>query len=164
MLFRSATMATRKQYNDDIQSYSLRLVRETVLPYHQINNPQKVVNMVNELFNLDERPEEHAVIIGFDAKLNPVGVFMLSHGNISSSIVSPPEVFKRLMLCNASRFILVHNHPSGSCTPSTNDKQLNQRLKDAGILLNIQLNDSLIIGHECFYSDREQHPAFYAEA
>lgn len=160
----TATTATRKQYNDDIQSYSLRLIREASLPYYQINSPQKVVNMVNELFELSNRPEEHAVIIGFDAKLNPVGVFMLSHGNISSSIVSPPEVFKRLMLCNASRFILVHNHPSGDCTPSKDDKQINQRLKDAGILLNIQLNDSIIIGYECFYSDRERHPEFYAEA
>ena len=160
----TATMTTRKQYNDDIRSYSLRLIREASLPYYQINSPQKVVNMVNELFDLSDRPEEHAVIIGFDMKLNPVGVFMMSQGSINSAIVSPPEVFKRLMLCNASRFILVHNHPSGDCTPSKDDNQINKRLIEAGKILNIRLNDSIIIGYECFYSDRERHPEFYAEA
>ena len=153
--------ALRKQYKEDIQAFSLRLIREASLPYEKVTSPDKIVRMINELYDLRDRPEEHAIIIGFDVRMNPVGVFMLAQGNTTSAIVSPPEIFKRLMLCNAHSFALIHNHPSGDCHPSTEDTTLYKRLKKAGDLLNILIRDSIVIGYDKYYSEVAQCVASY---
>ena len=41
--------------------------------------------------------------------------------------------------------IISHNHPSGSLKPSTADRELTRKIKEAGALLDIQLLDHIII-------------------
>ena len=56
----------------------------------------------------------------------------------------------RLCLCGASSFMLIHNHPSGECTPSNEDIQITKRLEECGKLMNIELIDHIIIGDGYF--------------
>jgi len=42
--------------------------------------------------------------------------------------------------------VLCHNHPSGDCQPSREDRTLTQRLKDAGKLLDVTVLDHIILG------------------
>ena len=48
--------------------------------------------------------------------------------------------------------ILVHNHPSGDPTPSPDDLHLTAEALAAGRLLDIQLLDHLVIGHDAYVS------------
>ena len=61
-------------------------------------------------------------------------------------------IFKLVLLCNASKFILVHNHPSGDAAPSNDDINSSKRILQAGELLGISLMDSLIIGKNSYTS------------
>ena len=47
---------------------------------------------------------------------------------------------------------MVHNHPSGTLTPSDADKNVTRKLKNAGDLIDIKLLDSIIITRESYYS------------
>ena len=52
----------------------------------------------------------------------------------------------------ACAIILVHNHPSGNLKPSRNDREVNERIKEAAALMDIALLDHLIITEGAFMS------------
>ena len=93
---------------------------------------------------------EQFVVCGLDAKHGVIGINVVSIGSLSLSIVHPREVFKALILMNASAWLCAHNHPSGEVTPSREDIALTTRLRAAGDLLGITLVDHLILGEGCY--------------
>ncbi len=56
----------------------------------------------------------------------------------------------------AVSLILVHNHPSGDPEPSREDVMLTQRVKEAGVLMDIRLQDHVIIGEHTYVSMKER--------
>ncbi|MBO7593347.1 MAG: DNA repair protein, partial [Salinivirgaceae bacterium] len=52
----------------------------------------------------------------------------------------------------ASSIVLVHNHPSGSNTPSNEDKQLTAKIKEAAKFFDINLMDHIIVADKHYYS------------
>jgi DNA repair protein RadC len=49
-----------------------------------------------------------------------------------------------------------HNHPSGDPTPSQNDRQITQRLMEAGEVMGIQVMDHIILGEGRYFSFWEE--------
>jgi len=84
-------------------------------------------------------------IVSVTAKNSLISIHIVSIGALSASMVHPREVFKRLVLDNASRFIVFHNHPSGYAAPSPDDFSVTRRLKECGELMGIELLDHIII-------------------
>ncbi len=66
-------------------------------------------------------------------------------GTVDSTMAHPREVFRGAIVNKATGVILCHNHPSGDITPSADDRQTTQRLKEAGELLGIAVLDHVII-------------------
>ncbi len=81
-------------------------------------------------------------------------------GNVSSSLVRVGELFRDAVRLNASAVILVHNHPSGDPTPSPDDLHLTAEALAAGRLLDIDLLDHLVIGHDAYVSLRDRGVSF----
>ena len=81
-----------------------------------------------------------------------LGIYPLSKGGVSSTVVDPKLVFSVALKCNASSIIIAHNHPSGNLTPSEADKTLTNKLKKAGRYLDIVLLDHLIITKTSYFS------------
>ena len=65
------------------------------------------------------------------------------------------EVFRPAIIRNCPGLILCHNHPSGDPTPSPEDIEATKQLVAAGRILDIELVDHLIIGHQRFVSLKE---------
>ena len=70
----------------------------------------------------------------------------VSTGTINSTLVSPRELFVEALQKNAVSIILLHNHPSGDPTPSRQDIQINEKLKQCAKMFEIELLDHIIIG------------------
>ena len=51
--------------------------------------------------------------------------------------------------------MLLHNHPSGDPVPSEQDILITNKIKEAGLLLDIPLTDHIIIGSGCYVSLKE---------
>jgi len=81
-------------------------------------------------------------------------------GNISSSLVRVGELFRDAVRLDAAGIILVHNHPSGDPTPSPDDLHLTAEALAAGRLLDIDLLDHLVIGHDAYASLRDRGVIF----
>ena len=79
----------------------------------------------------------------------------LFRGTIDSASVYPREVAKRALHHNAAAVIFSHNHPSGICEPSTADKHITDKLKQALNLFDIRVLDHFIVGDGPPYSFAE---------
>ena len=134
------------------------LVKEEEYHYdtEQIDSPKKVVKLVNRVFRLKHLAEEHVVMIAFDSKSHPVGVFSVSQGNVNTAMCSPRETYIRALSVGAEHIIVCHNHPSGDPRPSDVDVKIARKLREAGKLLDIRLEDFLIVGGEQYYSAIEE--------
>ena len=80
---------------------------------------------------------------------------IISRGSLTGAPVHPRDVFRLATAYQAASLILFHNHPSGDPEPSDADRQLTQRLQDAGTIMGIPVLDHLVIGAgKCFsFSD-----------
>lgn len=90
-----------------------------------------LVFAINQL-HLDRRAEEYVYVVGLTTKTQALGVFEISHGAVSASICNPREIFIRLLLCGASTFVMIHNHPSGDTNPSKADRMDCTKIKRSG--------------------------------
>jgi DNA repair protein RadC len=80
---------------------------------------------------------------------------VLFRGTIDSASIYPREVAKRALQLNAAAVIFAHNHPSGDPEPSTTDKYITDKLKQALFLLDIRTLDHFIVGKQGSYSFAE---------
>ena len=136
-----------------------KLVKEKASNYPEVcslNSPQKITDMINVVYNATVLTEEYIWLIALDTKYAPIGIFEISHGLLNSSLISPREVFMKLCLCSAYGFVLVHNHPSGNCYPSKEDREVTEKMKQCGELMNINLVDHIIVGNG-YYSFKENN-------
>jgi len=85
-----------------------------------------------------------------------LGLFKCSEGGISGTVVDPKKIFGVALKAQASSLILAHNHPSGNPEPSEADKKLTRKLRDAGMLLDIDVLDHLIMIDDSYRSFADQ--------
>ncbi|RYJ41571.1 putative DNA repair protein [Flavobacterium beibuense] len=84
-----------------------------------------------------------------------LGVYNLSKGGVSGTVVDIKLLFAVALKCHASNIIIAHNHPSGTLIPSESDKTITAKIKKASELLDIKLIDHLIVTKEGYYSFSE---------
>ncbi|MDD3307681.1 MAG: DNA repair protein RadC [Acetobacterium sp.] len=134
-----------------IQILSLRLVREGSILYQtrKISSPKDAVGIGQQF--LEDADREQVIVCCLDTKNQPLSISVVSMGILNSSLIHPREIFKTAILTNAASLILYHNHPSGETEPSTEDINITKRIKEAGVLMSIELIDHIIIGSEGRY-------------
>lgn len=76
----------------------------------------------------------------------------MSQGGVQATVVDHRLIVKRALELLSTRIIIVHNHPSGSATPSGADFDITKKIKEATSLFDIQLLDHIIISATESYS------------
>lgn len=83
--------------------------------------------------------------------------YRISQGGIQATVVDQRIIVKRALELLSTRIILIHNHPSGSATPSNADITLTHRVVEATSLFDIQLLDHIIISSTgSYYSFKQE--------
>lgn len=90
--------------------------------------------------------------LALDGKNRVQAVHQVARGSTTSVEVHPREVFGPCVREAAAAVIVAHNHPSGDPDPSADDRQLTERLKQAGEVLGIPLLDHLVVGRQRYVS------------
>ena len=96
--------------------------------------------------------EESFWILALDIRQKPLCLEQISMGDIGETTVSLRRIARVAFTANASRIILIHNHPSGDPSPSDNDVALTRHIANALTPIQITVIDHLILGHGCYYS------------
>lgn len=123
--------------DNETKHCSLRLKES--LPYkgEYRSEPLQIVEMVKELFRVDEMADEFAYLIAFNGRMKVLGVFEIGHGTGNACLLDARGIFMRAVYTGASCVVLVHTHPSGDTTPSRQDSELTAKIRDAGELIGI---------------------------
>lgn len=76
----------------------------------------------------------------------------ISQGGIAGTVADVRIIMKHAIEKLASSIIIIHNHPSGNKTPSISDKEITDKLKNAGKTIDVNVLDHLIITESGYYS------------
>lgn len=101
---------------------------------------------------LQGHEREHFAAVFLNTKHRLLAYEVLFTGTLDGSEVHPREVVKQALRHNASAVVIAHNHPSGDPTPSTADRSMTLRLRDALRMVDIRLLDHFVIGQGEPYS------------
>jgi DNA repair protein RadC len=105
---------------------------------------------------LGERATEIFLVLFVNVRNQVVGYVEYGSGGVAGVEVNASGILRDALTSGAAAFISVHNHPSGDATPSPEDRQLWNRLRDAGALVGIPVLDNLVVGEGEFFSESEE--------
>lgn len=135
-------------------------VAEIKVAYSTNNTPRVKISSVDVAFkvlltswDLDtiELQEEFKILL-LNRANEVLGIYPLSKGGITGTVVDQRLIFAVALKCNATGIIMCHNHPSGKLMPSEADITLTKSIGKCAELLEINLLDHLIITKNGFYS------------
>ncbi len=155
-----------QQSIDDYQlaQVDVRLVlKESASLYstESLSGPEQAARIMAEA--MKDLDREMVCVVNMDNHLRPINYNVVSIGSLNASVVPVQNVFKSSILSNAGSIMLIHNHPSGEITPSSEDYEITRRLVEAGKLMDIPVIDHVIIGAGAGrrYSFREDQPDLF---
>ncbi len=102
------------------------------------------------------KKKEYFVVFYLNMRSQMIQKEVISIGSLSASIAHPREVFEPAVRHHAGQIILAHNHPSGDCSPSHEDRETTKRLVKAGEILGIEVLDHVVVTNESYISMKEK--------
>jgi DNA repair protein RadC len=120
-----------------------RLAARRLRPGDPVRGPADVFRHFHA--RLRHARHERFLVVLLDGRHRMMREVVISQGTLTASLVHPREVFRPALREAAAAVVLVHNHPSGDPTPSTEDREITVRLADAGSLLGVPVLDHVVI-------------------
>lgn len=140
--------------NHHLDFVRIKLITEKRLySEEELTSSQKVVQFISK--ELAECDREVLCILNCNAKCQVINMNVVSMGSLTETLVTGRELFKSAILSNARGMILIHNHPSGDCTPSKQDVLVTERLVACGELIGITVLNHIILGRGTYLSMKE---------
>lgn len=136
----------------------IRLKKENPELAAAINSPEDAAELVR--YEMQGLIQENLWVILLDTRNRMIAVEKVYVGSLNASMVRVGELFRAALQRSAASIILAHNHPSGDPTPSPEDTSLTRAVVEAGKLLNVEVLDHLVIGHNAFVSMKEKGLGF----
>lgn len=136
-----------------ILEISKRLCKVEVIKEEDINSPSKIIDYLR--FNIGFSSQEEFLAIYLTNAGKIIKVEVLFKGTHNSSLIGVDELMRKALLYKASSIIVCHNHPSGNVAPSRADIEITERIKQAGLIMNIPLIDHIIVSKSSFYSFKQ---------
>lgn len=129
---------------------ALEFARRRIRPEGlKISFPADVLPLIQ---HYADRKQEHFICVSINGANEVIKSRVVSVGLVNKTQVHPREVFADPITDRASGIIVAHNHPSGSLTPSMEDKEITAQLKSSGETLGIRLLDHIIFNHKGYFS------------
>ena len=137
----------------NIVKNKLILVKEQEFEYKEkIRCMEDLIDFIKDVIKIEQEPEEVLYLITL-SNANQIHSFMeVARGTINCCNFHEADIYKRVLLSNCRKFILVHNHPSGIAKPSLDDRKVTDDMKKSSKLLGLNFLDHIVIGDNCYIS------------
>ncbi|SMO57808.1 DNA replication and repair protein RadC [Saccharicrinis carchari] len=116
----------------------------------KITNSSDVYDLMHPL--LADLPHEEFWILLLNRANKVMSIQKISQGGVAGTVMDSKIIMRAAIDQLASSIILCHNHPSGNIMPSRQDKNITQKLKEAGSTMDIPILDHIIVTDAGFYS------------
>lgn len=133
-----------------------RAASESVQEGERVRGPADVHARMGPLLRDLVQEEFHALLL--NAQHRVLRTVLVTRGILDASLIHPREVFRAAVTEGAAAVILVHNHPSGDPTPSSEDRAVTRQLARAGRTLGIPVLDHVIVGDGRFSALSDHGP------
>lgn len=147
-------------YLDSLTPSRRNIAMEAIKAYNESKQADiKDVGTATRVYNfcsdLVDEEVEHAVVLLMNRNYKLIKRVEIGRGGLTEVTFDIRLVLREALINNATIICMVHNHPSGSITPSKMDDNLTKDAKRACDIMRIHLNDHVIIGAGQYYSYRE---------
>ena len=132
------------------QTVARRYLADRVIGHDIVTSSDEVLDYLKH--NLRDKKKEIFSVIYLNGRNEIISMEELFQGSLTTSVVYPREVVKKVLKQNAAALIFVHNHPSGNLNPSEEDIKITKKLKDAVATIDVKVHDHFIIAGNDYYS------------
>jgi DNA repair protein RadC len=116
----------------------------------KVRNSKMIYDHLKKHYDGLAHEEFYVVYLNFANEI--IDTIQLSKGGMTSTVVDGKILFHHAIACQATGFIISHNHPSGNRFASEADKKLTYNLRDFAKLVDMQLLDHLIFTDNGYFS------------
>lgn len=131
-----------------------RLAEARCAPGRALRSAADVAAVVRALARGSGRESFYALLL--DGRHRILSLKVISTGHLEGAPVHPREVFRPAIREGAAALVVAHNHPSGDPAPSTEDRLVTERLREAATLVGIALLDHVVVGEARYFSFAEE--------
>lgn len=147
------------RYKIKLKTLVLRL-EEPVERYEKAGNPKAAFGIATAIFEQLDADQEHVVALFLNSQNAITGYKVISSGGQAATTIDMKILFRNALLFGAQGLIMIHNHPSGSDEPSTEDIKVTTRILKTSKILGIKFLDHIILCGDTFYSFSESSQIF----
>jgi DNA repair protein RadC len=133
-----------------ISDVAKELLKEKVADQPIVGTPEQVTDFLNA--SMGGLKKEIFKVIYLDNQHRVIEVTDMFHGTVNASAVWVREVIEGALKRQAAAMIFIHNHPSGSTTPSQQDRNITRDLVLAAEAVGIRALDHIIVGGDKHFS------------
>jgi len=119
-----------------------------------IKNPQDLADILMEELRF-KRTEILKVVI-LNNKNDIIKIKEVAVGGNHFIEIPIKDILQEPIKMKASKFILVHNHPTGDATPSQKDLEYTGKIMQSAELMGMELIDHIVIGDKTYTSIFDQ--------
>lgn len=135
-----------------------RLVASAPEERPRVSSPDDAFHLLkSEMMFLEQ---EQLRLILLDTRNRVLRTLTVYVGSLNTSVIRVGELFRAAIRDNAAAFIVAHNHPSGDPSPSPEDITVTRQIVQAGKLLDVDVLDHIVIGHNRFVSLKQRGLGF----
>jgi DNA repair protein RadC len=142
----------------DLRNYDIAEIKVSYTPSKQpsprIDSSSTAHDYLRMLFPEETIAlQEQFVILYLNRANLVIGAYHAFTGGITGTVADIRIIMGVALKAMACGMVISHNHPSGSLKPSSADKHLTDKIKEAGKLMDINLLDHIILSPDgTFYS------------
>jgi DNA repair protein RadC len=139
------TKSKRKRTNENIYELEISMRRIRDAPTRVLSSPEDIAKCFADLA---KRDREVFCVACLDARSQLIARHTAFVGTTDGVLLNPREVLRAALLTVATGIVVVHNHPSGNPSPSTEDILATDQLAAACKVVGLSLLDHVIIGRD----------------
>ena len=147
-------MIKYSEHEKEAINVALLAIQNTLCNNDAMQSSREVQNYLK--IQLAPEPDEHFAVMFLTQQHHLISFEKLFRGTVSSSYVHVRVIARKALELNAAAIILAHNHPSGIAEPSSADKGVTTRIKDALEVFDINVLDHFVVTANecCSFADR----------
>lgn len=101
--------------------------------------------------------KEKLVLIHLNKQHKIIMEEVLYVGHARGFLLDAKEIVRRLLITDATAFVLLHNHPSDDARPSEHDLVTTHKLQQVAAQFSLKLADHIIVTKSAYFSFKEQN-------
>ena len=131
-----------------------RRKEEHIMDVPVLNSSKRVYEYFRS--QVQDLPHEEFWVLYLSTACKVLDKQLIGRGGNDFTPVDVRIILRHALQSKANSMILIHNHPSGTLSPSQADKVLTNKINEAAKLMDIKVNDHIIFTDNGYYSFRDE--------